>query len=128
MRADAYEQREVYGFNCEVRAVEEAGYAFVQPGGSCNVKSTSGDETYSVRFVGLVSGGIHFVCTCKSGQNRGHLPVPCKHAARVGRRLVREGIAVWENGLFNIAPKLQAEAEARAEAKVPEDVFEGLPQ
>lgn len=109
-----------YELRCEVRAVEEGHRAFVQPGGSIRVVSDSTPGlSYSVTFHTTVSTAIHFHCDCKSGQNRGHKLVPCKHAALAGRRLEREKIAVWKDGLWWVHPDLKAAEEAKARPKAP---------
>jgi len=91
------------GFGAEQRAVEEGHLA--RKSGVNNVflvKSDTSPSTYEVSWIvlGYLDNLVHFSCTCKSGQNRQHLPIPCKHAALVGRRLEREKIARWIDGLF----------------------------
>lgn len=109
-----------YEFRCEVRAVEEGHRAFVRPGGSIRVKSDSQEGvSYEVTFHTTVTGAIHFHCTCPSGQNRSHKLVPCKHAALAGRRLEREKIAVWNDGLFWVHPDLKAIQKAQERPKAP---------
>lgn len=116
---------EIFAFNAEVRAVEEGHHAFVQPGGSCEVKSDSHpDLRYTIRFFGRSSGMIWFTCTCPSGQNRNHLPVPCKHSALVARRLVREKLAVLREGLWWVS---EHAASLIPPTNLPEDPFAGVP-
>ncbi len=112
-----------FAHDAEVRAVEEGHRAFVTEGGVIDVKSDTSDKHYKVRFVALNNGEIHFNCTCPSGVNRGHLRVPCKHSALAGRRLEREKLAVWQDGLFLVHPDVP-----RAKMIVPENPLEGLPQ
>lgn len=98
-------------FQCEIRAVEEGHKAFVQPGGWIRVVSDSRPGVfYTLTFHQTVTGAIHFHCDCPSGTHRGHLLIPCKHAALAGRRLEREKIAVWNDALWWVHPDLLAKA------------------
>jgi hypothetical protein len=99
----------------EVRAVEEGHRAFVQEGGWIKVVSdTRRDVSYAVTYehIPTRSNAIHFHCTCPSGVHRPHLLVPCKHAALAGRRLERENIAIWHDGIWWVHPDLLAAAPA----------------
>lgn len=91
----------VYALDAEIRAVEEGHVARVLPDGSVLVKAESHPGNYRVRIRRVTNGVVGFSCTCVSGSYRGgRLPVPCKHAALAGRRLEREGLARWRNGVW----------------------------
>jgi hypothetical protein len=90
----------LYGLAAEMRAVEQGHRARLQADGSILVKSDSQGGSYRVRVHGVEDGVLVFDCTCPSGDYRAYLPVPCKHAALVGRRLEREGRATWQNGTW----------------------------
>lgn len=122
-RADSFSNRDSYAHRAAVRAVEEGHRAFLKRdeaglhfdvvsdtdlGGLTSTTAFGPGETitflpdgwvrkhYRLTADGRKVAGewiVHVFCDCKSGQNRDHLPVPCKHAALVGRRLVREGFA-----------------------------------
>jgi len=87
-----------YGLAAEVRAVEEGHNARVLPDGSILVKAESHPGSYRVSIRGIDQGVLRFGCTCRSGEYRTALPVPCKHAALAARRLEREGLAGWDDG------------------------------
>jgi len=89
-----------YTLAAEVRAVEQGHRARLQPDGSILVKADSQSGSYRVRVHGVERGVLVFACTCPSGDYRAYLPVPCKHAALVGRRLEREGRATWQDGAW----------------------------
>lgn len=116
-------------FGSEQRAVEEGHRAFVQPDASFRVVSdihpgTSYNVTY---FVVPTLTLIHFHCTCKAGEHRPHVPVPCKHSALVGRRLEREGYALWRDGEWYASDKaFDLAASMETERDVPSDPFVGL--
>ena len=116
-------QKEI-AFGAEQRAVEEGHRAFVQSNGSFRVVSdTKPDTSYNVTYWGVAHIGlIHFHCTCPAGVNRPHIPVPCKHAALVGRRLEREGFARWQGGEWFVTDK----ALALVPAESVDDPFEGI--
>lgn len=97
----------------EARAVEFGHHAFRRKDGSYEVRSESRpDLTWLVRLrtvhqvlddrgpVWVSRVFIQFDCTCESGTFRGAELVPCWHAALVGRRLEREGLARWRDGLW----------------------------
>jgi hypothetical protein len=50
---------------------------------------------------------LRFGCSCRSGEYRTSLPVPCKHAAVAARRLEREGLARWEDGSWRLRDRAQ---------------------
>jgi hypothetical protein len=50
---------------------------------------------------------LRFGCSCRSGEYRTSLPVPCKHAAVAARRLEREGLARWEDGGWRLRDRAQ---------------------
>ena len=111
-RADSYSNLASFAVNAEVRWVEEGHRAFFRSGPDRHFEIVS-DSDPGVRYRLSVEarqvGGrylIHVFCNCKSGQNRDHLPVPCKHAAGVARRMVREGFAVNDAGTFLLHPRL----------------------
>jgi hypothetical protein len=91
-----------YALAAEVRAVEEGHLARVLPDGSVLVKSDSGAGSYRVGVRAVDGGVVRLGCSCPSGVYRGHLPVPCKHAALAGRRLEREGLARWRDGVWHL--------------------------
>lgn len=90
-----------YAIRAEGRAVEEGHHAISVGGGEYTVKSdTDDDVTYRLR-PRLVEDGqsMRVRCSCPAGMARGALPIPCKHAALLARRLEREGSAVWRDGV-----------------------------
>ena len=99
-----------YALAAEVRAVEEGHLARVLPDGSVLVKAESRPGSYRVRIRGVASGVVVLGCTCPSGSYRTELPVPCKHAALVGRRLEREGLAVWHAGVWRLRERASLRA------------------
>jgi hypothetical protein len=59
-------------------------------------------------FIRGIDGGVlRFACSCRSGQYRTALPVPCKHAALAARRLEREGVARWDDGSWRLRERAQ---------------------
>lgn len=103
-------QHRVDPIAAEARALEEGHHARMNDDGSLSVKSDSRrDVTYRITFsIGswFVAGdmAVKFSCTCPSGQARPDELVPCKHAALAGRRLEREGLAVWKHGIWMASP------------------------
>jgi hypothetical protein len=97
----------LYGLAAEIRAVEEGHNARVLPDGSILVKSDSQAGSYRVFIRGIADGVLRFGCSCRSGQYRTALPVPCKHAALAARRLEREGLARWEDGTWRLRDRAQ---------------------
>jgi hypothetical protein len=97
-----------YGLAAEVRAVEEGHNARVLPDGSVLVKAESNPGSYRVWIRGVRDGVLRFGCTCRSGAYRTSLPVPCKHAAVAARRLEREGLARWDDGVWRLHERAQA--------------------
>lgn len=108
----------------EIRFVEEGHHTFVNNNGSIKVVSdTSLNVRYTVTYWGNADTGlISFGCTCPAGVNRPHLVVPCKHAAGAGRRLEREGFALWRDGLFWMTPKAQVAAKQAARQNRPVNI------
>jgi hypothetical protein len=96
-----------YGLAAEIRAVEEGHNARVLPDGSILVKAESHAGSYRVSIRDIADGALRFGCTCRSGEHRAWLPVPCKHAALAGRRLEREGLARWEEGTWRLRERAQ---------------------
>ena len=96
-----------YGLTAEIRAVEEGHNARVLPDGSILVKAESRPGSYRVFLRGVDDGVLWFGCSCRSGQYRSSLPVPCKHAAVAARRLEREGLARWEDGSWRLRERAQ---------------------
>jgi hypothetical protein len=96
-----------YGLAAEVRAVEEGHNARVLADGSILVKAESHPGSYRVAIRGIDQGVLRFGCTCRSGEYRTALPVPCKHAALAARRLEREGLARWEDGRWRLRDHAQ---------------------
>jgi hypothetical protein len=109
-----------YMLSAETRAVEEGHHAFADGEGRWRVKSdTEPGITWNVYRCADVGGLLVLDCTCPSGTHRTGIPVPCKHAALVARRLVREGQAEWSRGWFwSLRPAPTYEG--------PADPFEGL--
>jgi len=97
----------LYGLAAEVRAVEEGHNARVLPDGSILVKAESHTGSYHVAIRGVRDGVLRFGCTCRSGEYRASLPVPCKHAALAARRLEREGLARWDDGHWRLRDRAQ---------------------
>jgi hypothetical protein len=97
----------LYGLAAEIRAVEEGHNARVLPDGSILVKAESNPGSYRVFIRGIVDGMLRFGCTCRSGEYRTSLPVPCKHAALAARRLEREGLARWDGGTWRLRERAQ---------------------
>jgi hypothetical protein len=97
----------LYGLAAEIRAVEEGHNARVLADGSILVKSDSQPGSYRVWLRGIADGVLRLGCTCRSGQYRTSLPVPCKHAAVAARRLEREGLARWEDGIWRLRERAQ---------------------
>jgi hypothetical protein len=97
-----------YGLAAEVRAVEEGHNARVLPDGSVLVKAESAPGSYRVTLRAVNDGILRLGCTCRSGEYRRTLPVPCKHAAVAARRLEREGIARWDDGRWRLRDRAQA--------------------
>jgi hypothetical protein len=95
-------RRRLYGLAAEIRAVSEGHNARVMPDGSVLVKAESHPGNYRVLIRGVDGGTVWFGCSCRSGEYRASLPVPCKHAALAARRLEREGLARWDDGLWRL--------------------------
>ena len=104
---DIIQRRRLYGLAAEIRAVEEGHNARVLPDGSILVKAESHPGSYRVSIRGMVDGVLRFGCTCRSGEYRSALPVPCKHAAVAARRLEREGLARWDDGSWRLRERAQ---------------------
>jgi hypothetical protein len=100
-------RRRLYGLAAEIRAVEEGHNARVLPDGSVLVKAESHPGSYRVALRGIDDGTLWFACSCRSGEYRTSLPVPCKHAAVAARRLEREGLARWDDGLWRLRERAQ---------------------
>ena len=99
-RADSLTNAVTFAVNAEVRWVEQGHHAFFIAGPDRRFECVS-DSKPGVRYSlqaearsGPDGFVIHVSCSCPSGQNRDHLPIPCRHAAGIARRLVREGLAV----------------------------------
>lgn len=113
-RADSFSNKGAYTTNAEIRWVEEGHHAFFLTGTKQRrfeiVSDTELGVRYNLTAEARKVGGeflIYVICDCKSGQNRDHLPIPCKHAAGVARRLVRERFAVvGADGVFRLHPEL----------------------
>ena len=97
----------LYGLAAEIRAVEEGHNARVLPDGSVLVKSESQPGSYRVAIRRIAGGVLWFGCTCRSGEYRTSLPIPCKHAALAARRLEREGLARWDDGTWRLHERAQ---------------------
>lgn len=104
---DIIQRHPLYGLAAEIRAVEEGHNARVLPDGSILVKAESHPGSYRVSIRGMVDGVLRFGCTCRSGEYRSALPVPCKHAAVAARRLEREGLARWDDGSWRLRERAQ---------------------
>ena len=83
---DDISRHRIYGLAAEIRAVEEGHNARVLPDGSVLVKAESRPGSYRVVLRGIAGGVLRFGCSCRSGEYRTSLPVPCKHAALAARR------------------------------------------
>jgi hypothetical protein len=101
------QQHRLYGLAAEIRAVEEGHNARVLPDGSILVKAESHPGSYRVSIRGIDDGVLRFGCTCRSGEYRSSLPVPCKHTAVAARRLEREGLARWDDGSWRLRERAQ---------------------
>jgi hypothetical protein len=132
-RADSFSNQQPFAANALVRAIEEGHYAWIKRDFWGNllfevVSDTSVDAEgkpvrYHLMAEGQLVGGewiTYLKCDCKSGQNRSHLPAPCKHSVLVGRRLVREGICVERGALFAPHPSLLEAAVPAEAAQEPE--------
>jgi hypothetical protein len=104
---DAIRRRRLDGLAAEIRAVEEGHNARVLPDGSVLVKAESRPGSYRVVLRAIADGVLWFGCSCRSGEYRASLPVPCKHAAVAARRLEREGLARWEDGSWRLRERAQ---------------------
>jgi hypothetical protein len=104
---DTISPHRLYGLAAEIRAVEEGHNARVLPDGSILVKAESNPGSYRVYLRRVADGLLWFGCSCRSGQYRTALPVPCKHAAVAARRLEREGLARWEDGSWRLRERAQ---------------------
>jgi hypothetical protein len=104
---ETMQRHRLYGLAAEIRAVEEGHNARVLPDGSILVKAESHPGSYRVSLRGIADGVLRFGCTCRSGEYRGTLPVPCKHAAVAARRLEREGLARWDDGSWRLRERAQ---------------------
>ena len=104
---DTIQRHRLYGLAAEIRAVEEGHNARVLPDGSILVKAESHPGSYRVVLRGIDDGVLRLGCSCRSGEYRTSLPVPCKHAALAARRLEREGLARWEDGTWRLRPRAQ---------------------
>jgi hypothetical protein len=106
-----------FALAAEVRAVEEGHLARVLPDGSVLVKADSRPGSYLVRIRRVTGGVVGFACTCPSGTYRPDRPVPCKHAALVGRRLEREGLATFHGGRWLVRERTALRAALAATAR-----------
>jgi hypothetical protein len=104
---DPIQRHRLYGLAAEIRAVEEGHNARVLPDGSILVKAESNPGSYRVSIRGIDDGVLRFGCSCRSGEYRTSLPVPCKHAALAARRLEREGLARWDDGTWRLRERAQ---------------------
>ena len=104
---ETIQRHRLYGLAAEIRAVEEGHTARVLPDGSILVKAESHPGSYRVSIRGIDDGVLRFGCTCRSGEYRSSLPVPCKHAAVAARRLEREGLARWDDGRWRLRERAQ---------------------
>lgn len=102
-RADAPAAAGAYALRCTLQAVESGRVARSQGDGTWLVRSDSGPDSHRVVVRHVQGNGlVWFGCSCESGDYRPHLPVPCKHAARVGLRLEHAGAVAWndQDGLW----------------------------
>jgi hypothetical protein len=106
-RADGIGWRPAYGLAAEIRAVESGHNARVLPDGSILVKSDTQPGSHRVWIRGVRGETVLFGCSCASGTYRSSLPVPCKHAALAGRRLERENLARWHDGVWRLRERAQ---------------------
>lgn len=94
-----------YTFRAEIRAIEEGHRTRRLPDGRYRV--VSHEEPDVAYYLGWETprpgAALRVSCTCPSGVHRAALPIPCKHAALVARRLEsrNEGrLVVWSDGLW----------------------------
>lgn len=101
----------------EARAVEAGAYAIMQEDGSFRVRSFSRADVRHIvhpEIVKMVEDwAVRFRCSCESGTSRPGELVPCQHAALVGRRLERDGWAVWRGGYWYATDKALEQAGIR---------------
>lgn len=95
-----------YTFRAEIRAIEEGHRAWTTGTGyPAPTFSVVAHDADGVRYdlTAYVKPGhvLRVSCTCPSGLHRAALPIPCKHAALVARRIEREGAAEWRDGLWH---------------------------
>lgn len=96
----AFRDVETSGQRARVRAIEEARDLKILPDGAMSVASLSRPGArHRVEYFGRPSELTWFACSCPSGHFRGHLPIPCVHAAQAGLRLEAEGLCKWRGGL-----------------------------
>jgi hypothetical protein len=103
-RADAPAQAGAFALRRMVQAVEAGHLARAQHDGSWLVRSDSRPASHRVVVLQVQSNGIVWLgCGCESALYRPHLPVPCKHAARVGLRLEHDRLVSWNatDGLWH---------------------------
>ncbi|MDF2739501.1 MAG: hypothetical protein K0S88_867, partial [Actinomycetia bacterium] len=74
---DVNQRHRLYGLAAEIRAVEEGHNARVLPDGSVLVKAESRPGNYRVTLRGIDDGVLRFGCSCRSGEYRISLPIPC---------------------------------------------------
>ena len=103
-RADAPANAGAFALRRMLAAVETGRLARAIGDGTWQVHS----DTRPVSFQVVVRevdgrGVVWFGCACESGGYRPFLPVPCKHAARVGLRLEHDGRVAWDgtDGLWH---------------------------
>lgn len=118
--------------------IAEGHHAFLDGPRVKVVSDTYPDLYYLVSALGAVSGPIVFACQthrrrtnepCDETHRRSVSPtpgvVPCKHAAIAARRLEREGLAVYEDGLWLVSPAVEYAVAADGEI---DDPFAGFPK
>ncbi len=97
-RADAPEVAGAYALRRTLDAAEAGHLARRQTDGSWLVRSDSRSGSHRVVVEAVRPDGVVvFGCACESGTYRWRLPVPCRHAARVGLRLEHHGAVVWSD-------------------------------
>jgi hypothetical protein len=88
-------EQPTYTLGCEIRAEDENHAHRWVADNAIEVKADSQTGWYLVAFE-VRGDNLWFRCTCPAGTYRPHLPVPCKHSAKLGRLLEGRGQAVMQ--------------------------------
>lgn len=116
-----------YALRAEIRAIEEGHKCWADTHGPDTYEVVSHEQPdvrYRLRTTHHFPGSVIRVsCTCPSGVHRAEVPIPCKHAALVARRLERAGEAEWRDGWWW---DTRTEDYDETIDGHPDDPFEGL--